>query len=145
VRPKLKLCVNTRMENLTAISDFVASATKKLDLGEETAFAIWMAVDEACANVIEHAYGGMADAASGTMCITLKTVTDSVVITIHDHGRPFDPQSVVRPDVTAPLEKRGDEALGLFLMERLMDSVEFQFDAVSGNTLTMKKRLSHGK
>jgi serine/threonine-protein kinase RsbW len=133
------------MENLTAISDFVTSATKKLGLHEETAFAVLMAVDEACANVIEHAYGGIANATSGTVCVTLKTVADSIVITIHDHGRAFDPRSVVRPDITAPLEKRGNEALGLFLMEKLMDSVEFHFDAVNGNKLTMKKRLSHGK
>lgn len=142
---KFRLCVSTRMENLTAISDFVTSATRKLGLHEETAFAVLMAVDEACANVIEHAYGGMANATTGTVCVTLKTVADSLVITIRDHGRAFDPQSVVRPDVTAPLEKRGDEALGLYLMERLMDSVEFQFDAVNGNTLTMKKRLGRGK
>ena len=133
------------MKNLSTISDFVTSATKKLGLHEETAFAVLMAVDEACANVIEHAYCGIADAASDTMCVSLKTVADSIVITIQDHGRAFNPQSVVRPDVTASLDKRGDEALGLFLMEKLMDSVEFKFDAVNGNRLTMKKRLSHGK
>ena len=142
---KFRLCVSTCMENLTAISDFVASVAERLGLDEDTTFAVSMAVDEACANVIEHACAGMARKVAGKICITFSPVAGSLVVTIRDHGRAFDPQSVVRPDITAPLEQRGDEALGLYLMERLMDSVEFHFDAVNGNTLTMKKRLSRGK
>jgi len=131
------LSVTSEMENLTVISDFIASVTMKLGLNGDQTFALQMAVDEACANIIEHAYGGRA---GGTILITCQTVNDDVVVTIHDHGRPFDPQSVARPDITAPLEKRENGGLGLYLMEKLMDSVEWEFDAEEGNTLTMRKR-----
>jgi serine/threonine-protein kinase RsbW len=125
------------MKNLTVISDFVTSVAKKLGLDDDQTFALQMAVDEACANVIEHAYGGQPN---GTISIHCQTLNDDVVVTIHDHGRPFDPQSVPRPDITAPLEKRQNGGLGLYLMEKLMDSVEWEFDAQKGNTLTLRKR-----
>jgi serine/threonine-protein kinase RsbW len=125
------------MRNLTVISDFITSAAKKLGLDDDQTFALQMAVDEACANVIEHAYGGETD---GTISIHCQTLNDDVVVTIHDYGRPFDPKSIPRPDITAPLEKRQNGALGLYLMEKLMDSVEWEFDAEKGNKLTLRKR-----
>jgi serine/threonine-protein kinase RsbW len=137
VTSEFKLSVTSEMKNLTVISDFVTSVAKKLGLDDDQTFALQMAVDEACANVIEHAYGGQTN---GTISIHCQTLNDDVVVTIHDQGRPFDPQSVPRPDITAPLEKRQNGGLGLYLMEKLMDSVVWEFDAEKGNTLTLRKR-----
>ena len=134
---EFKLSVTSKMKNLTVISDFITSVARKLGLDDDQTFALQMAVDEACANVIEHAYSGQTN---GTISIHCQTLNDDVVVTIHDHGRPFDPQSVPRPDITAPLEKRQNGGLGLYLMEKLMDSVEWEFDAEKGNTLTLRKR-----
>lgn len=139
---KFELCVNTETKNLEVIASFVASIADKLKLDDDVSFALQMAVDEACANVMEHAYSGRTN---GKVNITFQAVGDEVVVRIHDHGRPFDPQSVPRLDPKAPLEKRGEGALGLYLMEKLMDSVEFHFDPTKGNTLTMKKRIRHGR
>ncbi len=139
---KRSLCVRSDMKNLTAIREFLTAATESLHLEEDVAFALQMAVDEACANVIEHAYEGRMD---GILCVSCYRSGDSMVVTICDHGKPFDPDSIRRPDISAPLDKRGDEALGLYLMERLMDSVQFRFDPVAGNKLTMKKRIRSGK
>lgn len=139
---KFELCVNTEMKNLEVIASFLTSIAGKLELDDDVSFALQMAVDEACANVMEHAYGGHTN---GKVCITCQAVGDEVVVRIHDHGRPFDPQSVPRLDPNAPLEQRGEGALGLYLMEKLMDSVEFHFHPTKGNTLTMKKRIHHGK
>ncbi len=139
---KFELCVNTETENLEVIASFVTSIADKLMLDDDMSFALQMSVDEACANVMEHAYGGQTN---GKVHITFQAVGDEIVVRIHDHGRPFDPQSVPRLDPNAPLEKRGEGALGLYLMERLMDSVEFHFDSTRGNTLTMKKRIHHGR
>jgi serine/threonine-protein kinase RsbW len=97
-----------------------------------------MAVDEACANVIDHAYDGKPD---GTVRIVCNASDDEVTVTILDHGQPFDPHSVPPPDTTAPLQKRQEGGLGLYLMEKLMDSVQFEFDKGKGNRLTMKKKV----
>lgn len=136
-----ELNVSSQIENLGVISDFITSAASQFGLDEDQAFAVQMAVDEACANVIEHAYAGRTD---GNIQIRTELVNDQVVVTIHDHGQPFDPTAVLPPDVCAPIEEQEDRCLGLFLMGKLMDSVDFQFDAAHGNLLTMTKRRHSG-
>ena len=136
-----ELCVASRMENLTAVSDFITATARELGLDEGQTFALQVAVDEACANVIEHAYGGRTD---GTVRVTCQLASQEVIVRVYDHGRSFDPESVPPPDPTAPLDEQEDRALGLYLMGKLMDSVEFDFDAVQGNVLTMRKRRHNG-
>jgi len=139
---RFKLRVNSEMKNLTAISDMVLVFAKQAALSDDDTFAVQMAVDEACANVIEHAYRGRPD---GMVSIEGSLTDDVVVLTIRDRGQPFDPQAVPRPDLAAPLSKRHEGALGLYLMEKLMDEVRFEFDAIKGNKLTMKKKVHREK
>ena len=139
---KFKLRVTSDMKNLTTISDFVSAFARESALNEDDTFALQMATDEACANVIEHAYGGRPD---GTVSIECRLANDEVILTIRDHGRPFDPKAIPRPDMAAPLAKRNEGALGLYLMEKLMDVVQFEFDPSKGNKLTMKKKVHREK
>jgi len=131
------LSVSSDMHNLALIADFVTAVAEKMSLNEDDTFALQMAVDEACSNVMEHAYEGRSD---GEVSLVIHAVDDEIVVTIHDRGEPFDPQSVPRPDISAPLQERENGGLGLYLMEKLMDSVEWAFDPQRGNTLTMRKR-----
>jgi len=137
VTSEFKLSVSSDMKNLAVIADFVAAVAEKLGLDDDETFALQMAVDEACSNVMEHAYRGRTD---GKLSLRVEAVDDEVVITLHDQGEPFDPHSVPRPDISAPLQERHNGGLGLYLMEKLMDSVEWEFDPEQGNTLTMRKR-----
>jgi len=139
---RFKLRVSSEMKNLTAISDVVLDFARAAALNDDESFALQMAVDEACANVIEHAYSGRPD---GMVSIEGSLSNDMVILTIRDHGRPFDPQAVPRPDMAAPLSKRNEGALGLYLMEKLMDEVQFEFDPIKGNKLTMKKKVHREK
>lgn len=139
---KFKLRVTSDMKNLVTISDFVSAFARESALSDDDTFALQMATDEACANVIEHAYSGRTD---GTISIVCWLANDEVTMVIRDRGRPFDPQSVPRPDMKAPLSKRHEGALGLYLMEKLMDVVQFEFDPEKGNKLTMKKKVRREK
>jgi serine/threonine-protein kinase RsbW len=63
-----------------------------------------------------------------------------LVITVHDHGRPFDPATVPAPPIGAELDNLPEGGLGLYFMRKLMDQVTFRFDRDLGNVLTMVKR-----
>jgi len=93
-------------------------------------------VDEACTNIIEHAYGGEG---RGDIEITWRISGDRLTVILHDYGRQFDPTDVPPPDIGASLEDRNARGLGLYFMRRLMDEVEFEFTPGSGNVLTMVK------
>ena len=47
-----------RYESLSAIRDFVVNVAKGAGFKDFDLYAVELAVDEACSNIIEHAYGG---------------------------------------------------------------------------------------
>ena len=122
---------------LATIREFVARAGYDLGLDKPEVYDLQLAVDEACANVVLHAYNGR----GGEMEITVEPAAGGVQVTIRDWGRAFDPQTVASPDIEASLEQRRLGGLGLYLMRQVMDEVDFAFDLEKGNTLTMLKRL----
>jgi serine/threonine-protein kinase RsbW len=126
-----------RYENLVKISEFVRLAAQEAGLDSFAIYSVETAVEEACSNIIEHAYGG-----EGRGDIECACLIDSSGLTVRlqDHGKPFKPESVRDPDVSAPLKKRPAHGLGLFIMRKWMDDVQFEFSPESGNVLTMLKR-----
>lgn len=122
--------------NLAKISDFIIEITTNEGFSGKDVYAIQTAVDEACANIIDHAYQGEN---IGDIIITLVTFPKYIKIIIEDSGTPFDPDSVPAPDITSPLEIRKERGLGVFFIRKLMDEAIFDFSSPKGNTLTLIK------
>jgi serine/threonine-protein kinase RsbW len=126
-----------RLDSLAAISEFVARAAEAAGLDARDVYAVQMATDEACSNIIEHAYGGEG---RGPIECTCRIHGDGLTVTLRDYGRPFDPDNVPAPDLHTDLEDRDVGGLGLYFVRKLMDEVHFEFTPDSGNVLTMVKR-----
>jgi serine/threonine-protein kinase RsbW len=135
---KFSLSVNSQVERLAEIADFIAGAACACGLNDDQTHEAQMAVDEACTNVIEHAYRGKSD---GTIDIVCEKRGKEFVVTIQDFGVRFDPKKVESPKTRDPLSKRRIGGLGLFFMRRLMDRVEFDFASGRGNRLMMAKKI----
>ena len=135
---KYSLTVDSRLERLSEIANFIELAARSSGLNEDQTYDVQMAVDEACANVIEHAYRGRAN---GTIDIVCEKRGKEFVVTIQDFGERFDPKKVASPRTRDPLSKRNIGGLGLFFMRKMMDKVKFEFSAGSGNRLTMVKKI----
>ncbi len=130
-----------RYESLAEICDTVTRAAQKAGLDEAAIYAVQTAVDEACTNIIEHAYANQ----PGELECQCSDDEQVFRVTLQDHGQPFDPSSVPAPDVQARLEERAIGGLGLYFMRQLMDEVNFEFQAAGGGTpgnniLTLVKR-----
>lgn len=110
-------------ESLSDVRAFVAANAKKFGFGEKEASEISLAVDEACTNVIKHAYSGKAWA-QFEVIISARGSEFSIIV--RDWGSSFDPDSVPLPNLRefAKTHKRG--GLGIYLMKKLMDSVEYK-------------------
>jgi len=135
---KFSLTVDSRLERLSEIADFVELAARAGELNDDQIYDVQMAVDEACANVIEHAYRGRRD---GTLDIVCEKRGKEFVVTIQDFGERFDPRKVARPRTRDPLSKRNVGGLGVFFMRKMMDQVKFEFSPGRGNRLTMVKKI----
>ena len=127
------------LENIPTAIDFVAERAREAGFCSQALYEIQVAVDEACANVVQHAYP---NTCPGDMEIGCKVDDDKFVICVCDWGIGFAPDRVPVPDVTAPLEERIPGGLGLFLIRQYMEWVQFDFDPHKGNRLRMAKSLA---
>jgi serine/threonine-protein kinase RsbW len=125
-----------RFENLAKISEFIAEAAEKAGLDETATYTVIVAVDEACSNIIEHAYGGESQ---GDIECTCDLGNDSLIITLRDWGKPFDPATVSLPDFSVPLEELEIRGAGLVLMQRIMDELDYSSTPEGENILRMVK------
>ena len=125
-----------RHDHLRAISSFVMDAIKDSPFDSRQRYAIDLAVDEACSNVIDHAYGGDEQ---GEIRIKLELDDRGLRLSIQDDGAPFDPDCVVEPDLISPLETRCERGLGVYLIRNLMDEVTYDFSSPGVNQITMIK------
>jgi serine/threonine-protein kinase RsbW len=135
----LKLRLRAVLDSVPKAIDCVTCSAQEAGMDDRSVRQIQVAVDEACANVIHHAYAGIE---AGDMEITCDVEGDSFVVRVRDWGKSFDVDSVPVPDVEAPLEERDLGGLGIFLIRQFVDTAEFSFDPELGNELVMSKRLS---
>ncbi|MEI7645848.1 MAG: anti-sigma factor antagonist [Chloroflexales bacterium] len=126
------------LDALAKISAFITEAAGICDLDERATWQVQLAVDEAATNVIQHAYDqeNPGDITLGWACEGSR-----FIVTLHDTGRQFDPESVPPPDISSPLDERQVGGLGLYLITRLMDEARFDFRPQEGNVLTMVKYI----
>jgi anti-sigma regulatory factor (Ser/Thr protein kinase) len=96
-----------------------------------------LALDEVLTNVISYAYE---DDGTHEIEVHLEVEDEDVVVEVTDDGRPFDPLSVAAADIDLSLEERPIGGLGIHLVRRVMDHVEYRRDGDS-NVLTMRKRI----
>ena len=126
------------LENVPRAIECVAEWAQKAGFDKRALYEIQLAVDEACANVVDHAYEGVDPGDIEVSCC----LDDQVLtIQVRDWGTGFDLAGVADPELDAPLEERTLGGLGLFLVRQVMDDVQFNSDPEVGNELMMSKRL----
>ncbi len=126
-----------QFEYLDEIREFVAGVARQGGFNDKEIYSLQLAADEAASNIIEHAYEGIND---GLIRITCDMQGNEIVITMHDDGKSFNPSNVKQPNLKANLSERQIGGLGLYLMRKLMDKVQYESTPGEGNLLTMRKR-----
>ena len=132
------LHVPSSTENLSMIRDFVKSIGTQSGMGDMDVAKLEMAVDEACSNVIEHAYS-----ADSTKEVSIRATVDdeSVQIEVVDTGKGFDPSTVEQLKLEELVSAKRAGGLGMRLMKSFMDEVHYEMLPGVKNELRMVKRL----
>lgn len=138
VEQTFSLEVPSSTGNLALIREFVTRVGSQAGLDEMEIGNLELAVDEACANVIEHAYEH-----DRTKQVVIRAVFDEETLRIEvvDTGKGFDPQAVGDADLNRLAAERKTGGLGLRLIKTLMDEVHYEVVPGSKNELIMVKRL----
>lgn len=133
-----KLVVKSKTENLSKIRDFVSSNALKAGFNKDEIDEMILAVDEACTNVIKHAYKFSPE---GEIRIEIKFNKSAFTITIEDDGISFNPDVVPSPDLQKYYREHRVGGLGMYLMKSLMDAVEYQSEPGKFNRVSLTKKL----
>jgi len=137
VNKRKRLNLSAESKNLIKVRDFVVKYGTKMGLSPKQVSEVKLAADEAVSNIIRHAYIGK----RGNFQIEIVRIENAVEIVIKDQGVEFDWYSVVEPDLFRYVETRRKGGLGIWLIKKLIDEV--QFKRVEGNNvLTMKVYLA---
>lgn len=126
-----------RFESLPRVGAFISQAAKSAGLSDKATYAVQLAVDEACSNIIDHAYGGED---RGEMVCSVIIDSQGLIVILRDRGVPFNPQEIPDPDINVPLEKLKPRGVGVYLMRKMVDEVHYEYSPESGNVLTLIKR-----
>ena len=132
------ITVKSLTENLGKIRTFLYEIADEAGFKKKEIEEIVLAADEACTNIIKHAYEF-----DPTQDIEITAAFDDerLTIKIKDYGKKFHPQSVEPPDLEAKLKKRKPGGLGVHLIKTLMDEVLYDFSNPDFNILTLVKKL----
>ncbi len=127
------------LENVSIACDFVVEAAREAGLDERAIHHCYLAVDEACTNIIEHGYAQHC----GECIIEVSCQRDehTLTITIVDDSPAFNPLDRPDPDPRTPVQERGIGGWGVFFIKKLMDQVVYSYEG-DRNRLVMTKKIS---
>lgn len=134
-----ELLIKSRTENLATVREFVSSAVEEVNIPQDIAGDIVLAVDEACTNIIKHAYKYSAD---GDINIKLKYSDKKIEVEITDHGASFHPDTIPKPDLKKYFEEKRVGGLGMYLMKSLMDDVHYKSVLGKYNQVLLTKKMN---
>jgi len=97
-----------------------------------------LAVDEACTNAIRHSYGGRRDA---RIEVSFRALPDRIEIILEDDGVPALRERLAPRELRPPEgESITPGGLGVQIMYRVFDEVDFEPGEREGNRVTMRLR-----
>jgi len=132
------ITVSSSTKSLSEIRRFIRSVAGESGFNKNTVEEIVLAVDEACTNIIKHAYKNSPD---NLIEINARFAASTLTLTLIDYGKKFNPDYIVPPDLEEKLKKRKSGGLGIHLMRNLMDEVIYEVSNPKFNKLTLVKKL----
>jgi sigma-B regulation protein RsbU (phosphoserine phosphatase) len=121
------------------LRDFIYNTIKVREVDEIACEDILLCCDEAGTNIVMHSYKDTT-LKNPTFECSIKFTDDTLEILLRDQGKQFLRENVPKPSLEANLrgERRG--GFGVFIMEKMMDQVEYRY--VNGfNETTMRKKI----
>lgn len=119
------LVVNASTANLAKVRQFVADYAAQFGFTDEQIADIRLAVDEACTNIIKHAYECREEE---QVEISLGFKGNKLWVTLTDTGITFERKIYRKPELRDHIKKRKKGGVGVFLIEKHMDEVEYLKD-----------------
>jgi anti-sigma regulatory factor (Ser/Thr protein kinase) len=134
---KMAIQVKNSFEEIPAANDAASNWLAVRDAPPAIDYLANLAIEELVTNCIKYGYD---DADEHTISIELELVGKELKLTVIDDGHPFNPLDCAPPDTSLALEERPVGGLGLHLLRKMSDRMEY--DRVQDkNKVTIWKRF----
>lgn len=127
------LSVIPTMDTIPQVAAFVEEHLEKFEVPMGLSAKLMVAVDEIYSNIVR--YSGASEA---QICIV--KAEDTLKLIFRDNGKPYSPLDAKEPDITASAEDRAIGGLGIFMVRKMLDDVEYEYTR-GMNKLTLSKKL----
>lgn len=135
---KYILTVSASTEYLSKVRNFVARHARDFGFENQDIEDIRLAVDEAFTNVVKHAYQ---NDSTQKVNIRIGSNRNEFWISITDYGKSFDLSKYKEPDIVESIHHHKRGGVGVYLIKKLMDKVEYHSSG-SANEIVMKKKTA---
>ncbi len=133
------LCLPARREAFITLQEWLESIADELGMPQKTRRQLMISADEVFTNIAS--YGYPKGDGEATVSVEFNMELTELTMTFMDNGVPYNPLEAPPPDVVSSLEERQIGGLGIFMVKKLMDTVEYRRED-NCNILVLKKRLS---
>ncbi len=138
-KKKYRMVTPSESQNLELVRDFVGKLAQRAGFNDDHVNKIQVAVDEACTNVVRHAYPNQPP---GPMDVEVTCNSEKFQIVISDKGKGFEPEAIQKPDMARYLNQFKRGGLGIHLIQTLMDKVTFRIRPYKKNSVVMVKYVN---
>lgn len=125
-------------QSVNSVVDYVDMMLDHIGCPTRARRQIHVVTDEVFSNIARYAYGQ--STGDATVTLGFEQPNRMLVLTFEDHGVPFDPCQSHDPDTKLAIDDRPVGGLGIFMVKKIMDVVEYS-RGDGCNVLTLKKRL----
>ncbi|MGH8469481.1 MAG: ATP-binding SpoIIE family protein phosphatase [Gammaproteobacteria bacterium] len=137
VTRELEIKITNELPELERLHQILTEFGQRQGLAPRIVHDLNLALEEILTNIISYGY---TDSGEHEIKVRLSAQAKELRAEVEDDGQPFNPLAAPKPDTEAPVEHRAVGGLGIHLVRKLMDGVEYQRQE-ENNLLRMKKTL----
>ncbi len=113
-----------RTDDIRRARSEIGEFSQRQGLPNSIQLALDLALEEWLSNILKYAYS---DTREHEILIKFQFSNQDVRLSIEDDGRPFDPLKQTPPDISIPLEERIPGGLGIFMIRKSVDEIDYQY------------------
>ena len=141
VKLRKSIVLPNDVEEVSKLTAFVEEVCEAMGFDGALTAQLTLAIEEAVVNVMKYAYPPQK---RGDVTIEAQSNDLRLKFTIIDSGMPFDPTVRAEVDTTLSAEDRPIGGLGIHLVRKIMDSINYE-RVDSLNVLTLRKKLNNNQ
>lgn len=137
ITEKKTLVLKNDISELRKLAETIADFGRKNNFSRKVIGDINLALEELISNTISYGYS---DAKEHRITINFDLRQAELTLEIIDDARAFNPLEIPEPNIDQPLEERKVGGLGIYLVRKLMDKLEYSRQEEK-NILIIKKKI----